>query len=134
MPSSLAGLAVSALSSWREFDVAVVIKAKRCAEQGLEADGAVGGLGEGAALAVGASRIVGRDDHVDIAARHALDHGAAVVLRAQRRLHLEEGAVGADIVLVEREVIDRHAAGDGQAHELGGADDVERGAAGDLAA
>ena len=59
--------------------------------------------------------IVGRDDHVDIAAGDALDHGAAVVLGAERRPHLEEGAVGADVVLVQREVVDRDAAGDGQA-------------------
>ena len=68
-----------------QFDLAVVIKAKRSAEQGLKPDGAVGGLGEGAAFAFRAPRIVGGYDHVDIAAGHALDHGAAVVLRAERR-------------------------------------------------
>ncbi len=42
----------------------------------------------------------------------ALDHRLAIVLGAQRRPHLVEGAVGADVVLVERQVIDGYAAGD----------------------
>ena len=63
-----------------QVDIAVVVEAQACGQQRLEPDGAVGGLGKGAALAVGASRVVGGNDHVDVAARHALDHGTAVVL------------------------------------------------------
>ena len=62
--------------------LAVVIEAERGGEQRLEADGAVGGFGEGAALAVGVLGIVGRYDHVDIAAGDALDHGARGRLRS----------------------------------------------------
>ena len=45
--------------------------------------------------------------------------------RPERRLHAEEGAVGADVVLVEREVVDRHAASHGQPVAPWRADDVE---------
>ena len=62
----------------------------------------------------------------------ALDHRPPVVLGAQRRRQLEEGAVGADVVFVERQMVDRDAAGDGKAAGLGPADDVERLGAGDL--
>ena len=41
-----------------------------------------------------------------------LDHGDAIVLGAQRRIELEEGAVFADVVFVERQVVDRDARGD----------------------
>ena len=60
------------------------------------------------------------------------DHRQPVVLGAERRRQLEEGAVGADVVLVQRQVVDRDAAGDGQPGCLGAADDVERLGAGDL--
>ena len=89
-PSSFAGLAVSAREQRGEIDVLVVIEAQRGGEQGLEADGAVGGLGEGPALRVGVLRIVSGDDHVDIAAGDTLDHGPAVVLGAQRRRSLKK--------------------------------------------
>ncbi len=80
---------------------------RRSAERAAsQPDRAVGGLGEGAAPPLGAARIVGRDDHIDIATRHAFDHGAAVVLRAQWRIDFEEGSVGTDVVLVQSEVVD----------------------------
>ena len=58
-------------------------------------------------------------------------HRRAVILAAQRRAQLEEGAVGADVVLVERQMIDRHAARHGQFARLGGADHREALGAGD---
>src|SRR4029079_17648996 len=63
-----------------EIDVLVVIEAKRCAEQRLKADGAIGGVDEEAPFHIGILRIVSRDDHVDITTGETLDHGAAVVL------------------------------------------------------
>ena len=54
------------------------------------------------------------------------DEGTAVVLAAERRCELEEGAVGADVGLVQHEVMDGNAAGDGQTLVLGAADDIER--------
>ena len=99
-----------------------MIEAQRCGEQCLEADGAVGGFGEGVALHVGVLRVVARHDHVDLAGGKALHHGAAIVLAAQRRPQAQEGAVGADVVLVEGEVIDGDAARHRQLALLGGAD------------
>jgi hypothetical protein len=68
---------------------------------------AVGGLGEGLALGVDVLRVVARHDDVDGAVGDRRDHGQPVVLGAQRRRQLEEGAVGADVVLVQRQVVDR---------------------------
>ena len=104
------------------LDFAVVIEAQGCGEQCLEADGPIGGFGEGVALHVDVLRVVARHDHVDLAGGKALHHGAAIVLAAQRRPQAQEGAVGADIVLVEGEVIDGDAARHRQLALLGGAD------------
>ena len=70
-PSSLAGLMVMARSSGSSADLAVMVEAQRRGEQRLEADGAVGGFGEGMALHVGVLRIVAGDDHVDVAGGRA---------------------------------------------------------------
>ena len=78
----------------------------------FQPDGAVGGIGEGQALGVDVLRIVRGDDDVDRAVGQRLDHRHAVVLGAQRRRQLEEGAVFADVVLVQRQMVDRDAAGD----------------------
>ena len=74
------------------------------------------------ALHVRVLRIVAGDDHVDVAGGQPAHHGGAVLLGAQRRPQAQEGAVGADVVLVERQVVDRHPAGHGQLARLGGAD------------
>ena len=66
-PSSFAGLMVMAREQRQQADLAVVIEAQRGRQQRLQADGAVGGLGEGMALDVGVLRVVARDDHVDLA-------------------------------------------------------------------
>ena len=58
------------------------------------------------------------------------DQSVAIVLAAQRRRQLEEGAVGADVVLVEHQMIDRDAARYRKAAGLGGAHDLERGGGG----
>ncbi len=52
------------------------------------------------------------------ARRQRLDQRQAVVLGAQRRRELEEGAVGADVVLVERQMVDRGAAVTGRPASL----------------
>jgi hypothetical protein len=51
-----------------KIDAAIMVKAERGGKQRLEPDGAVGSLGEGAPLHVRVLGVVGRDDHVDIAA------------------------------------------------------------------
>ena len=61
----------------------------------------------------------------------ACDQNLAVVFGAQRRRHLEEGAVGADVVFVERDVIDRGRGGDAEAGVLGAAQHLKRLRAGD---
>ena len=91
---------------------------QRRREQRLEPDRAVRGLGEGQALGLDVLRIVVGDDDVDGAVRQRLDHRLPVVLVAQRRRELEEGAVVADVVLVERQIVDRDAAGDRQPRRL----------------
>ena len=100
-------------------------------EQGLEPDGAVRRLGEGQPLVLHILWIVVRDDHVDGAVGQRLDHRLPVVLVAQRRRELQEGAVIADVVLVERQVVDGDAAGDRQPLRLRGAHDLGRIGAGD---
>ena len=82
-------------------DVAGVDQPERRGEHRLEADGAVGGLGEGMALGVDVLRVVARHDHVDGAVGEAGDHRPAVIVGAERRRELEEGAVGPDVVLVQ---------------------------------
>ena len=83
-------------------------------EQGLEPDRAVRGFREGQPLRLDVLRIVVGDDHVDDAFAKAGDDRLPVVLVAKRRRELEEGAVIADVVLVQRQVVDRDAAGDRQ--------------------
>jgi hypothetical protein len=87
-------------------------EAQRGGEQGFEADGAIRGFGEGLALDLGILRIVAGMDDVDGAGLQTLDHCPPVVFRAQRRGELEEGAIGRDVVLVQREVVDRDAGRD----------------------
>jgi hypothetical protein len=76
-------------------------------------------------------RVVG-GDAVDGAVGDGGDGGAAVLLAAQRRRHLGEGAVVADGKLVEREVMRRRIAGDLQAALLGAADAVDGGRGGQM--
>ena len=61
-----------------------------------------------------------------------LDGGQAVVLGAERRAELEEGAVVADVEFVEGEVVDRGAGGDLQAGFAGAGEGGERGGGGEL--
>ena len=55
-----------------------------------------------------------------------LDHRQPVVFGAQRRRELEEGAVLADVVLVERQIVDRDAGGDVGAVGFGARDRLGR--------
>ncbi len=81
---------------------------------------------KGLALGVGALRLMAGNDHVDHAAGHAFHHGGAVGFGAQRRLHFAEGVIGADIQLVEQQMMGGDAAGDGKSARLGGGDGVQR--------
>lgn len=101
-----------------------MIQPKRGGKQGFQADGAVLGLGPGVALGLHVLRVVVGANDVDGAVGDRRDHRLPVVLVAQGRRHLEEGAVGADVVLVVGQVIDRDAGGDVEAALLAGADDV----------
>ena len=91
-------------------------------EHRLQPDRAVGGLGEGLALALHVLRVVRGADDVDGAVGECCDQRLPVVLGAERRRHLEEGAVGADVVLVQREMRDRGAGGDAVPGKLGAAE------------
>ena len=55
-----------------------------------------------------------------------LDQREAFVLAAQRRVQLQEGAVVADVDFVEGEIVDRDAAGDGEAGSRARARCLER--------
>ena len=88
----------------RQGEMAVVHQLERDRQQGLQPDAARLGLGEGHALAVLVLRAMVGDDGVDGAVLQALDDGQPVLLGAQRRHQLAEGAVVADRELVQREV------------------------------
>ena len=79
-------------------------------QHGLHADSPVRRFRKGLALRLHVLRIVVGDDDVDHALRQRLHHREPVLLVAQRRRELEEGAVVADVVLVQRQRVDRDAA------------------------
>ena len=128
-PQDVGGLRRHGLDEAGQRHAIVVVKRQGCGQHGLESDCPIGGLGEGQALGVGTLRIVAGDDDVDGAVRHRFHQRAPVILGAQWRRQLEEGAVGADVVFVEHKVVHRDAAGDGQSPRLGGAHHVHRQAA-----
>ena len=107
--------------------------AQRGWQQGLKPHRTGRGRCERLALGVGALRFVAGDDQINDAAGHALGHGGAVGFAAQRRPQLAEGVVGPDIQLVQRQVVGRHAAGDGQPARLGSGNGVQRRTCADLA-
>ena len=88
-------------------------------QQRLQGHRAGRGLLERQAFAFFVLRRVHGTDHVDQAGRHGLDHGDAVILGAQGRLDLEEGAVVAHVQFVQRQVVDRDTCGDVQTLRLG---------------
>ena len=110
----------------QQAELALVHQPQAHRQHGLHADHAAGGLGEGQPLAVLVLRAMVAGDHVDRAVAQRLDHGAPVVLGAQRRRDLGEGPVALDLELVEREVVRGRVAGDPQAARLGGADRGQR--------
>src|SRR3546814_1095619 len=81
---------------------------QRQRQQGLQADDARLGDGEGQALRLDVVRAVIAGDGVDGAVGDARQDGLAVVLAAQRRRDLGEGAVVADRDLVQRERSEEH--------------------------
>ena len=96
----------------------------RC-QQRLEADRAIGSFRERAPFVVGILRIVAGDDDIDVAGGQRLHEGRAILFAAQGRANFEIGSIGADVVFVQRQVIDRRATGDGELARLGGPHDVE---------
>ncbi len=76
-------------------------------QQGLQTHGARLGLGEGAALVFGRFGAMGRGDDVDQAVAHGLNQSLPVALGAQGRVQPVEGAIVADVDLVEAQVVDR---------------------------
>ena len=107
--------------------------AQRRGQQGLKPHRACRGRRERLALGVGALWFVAGDDHVNDAAGHAFGHGGPVGFAAQRRPQLAEGVIGPDIQFVQRQMVGRYAARDGQPARLGGGNGVQRRAGADLA-
>ena len=115
----------------RQGNEAGMVQAQGRRQHGFDADGAGHGLGEGQALGLHVLGIVVGDHHVDQAVGQRVGQGQPVVLAAQRRGELAEGAVAADVVLVEGEVVHRHRRRHRQALVLGAGDDGETVPAGD---
>jgi hypothetical protein len=89
--------------------IAIVMQPERCPEQRFQPDRAGRCIGKRQALGVDILRIMRGHDDVDGAVLERLDHRQPVVLGAQRRRQPEEGAVFPDIIVVERQIVDRHA-------------------------
>ena len=94
-------------------------------------DGARRGLGKRQAFRLHVLRVVIGHDDIDQPRAERGDQRRAVLLGAQRRLELEEGAVRPDVDLVEREMVDGGGGGDVQAFVPGAAQDLERLVAGE---
>ena len=120
-PSSRAGFSASARQSAGSVRWPRVVELHRGRQQRLEPDGAARGLLEGQALLLLVLRGVERADDVDQPLGQRLDHRHPVVLGAQRRRELEEGAVVADVELVQRQVVDRGPGGDREPGRAGAA-------------
>ena len=78
----------------------------------LDPDRARRGLAEWQPLGLDILRVVIGYDHVDQPGSEPIDQGESLVLAAQRRVELQEGAIVADIDLIEREMVDRDARSD----------------------
>ena len=81
-------------------------------QHGLDADRARRGFAERQALGLDVLRIVIGDDDVDQPLRQRSDEFEPFGLAAQRREHFQEGAIVADVVLVEGQIVDRDARAD----------------------
>src|SRR6185437_16547244 len=90
----------------QQLDLAGMDKAQGGSEQRFEADGAVRGFGERLPLDLAVLRVMIGMDDVDGAVVEPGDQRLPVVFRAERGRQLEEGAVAADIILVERQIVD----------------------------
>ena len=95
-------------------------------EHRFDADRAIFGFRERQPFGFDVLRIMVGDDDVDQPFAERANERLALVLMAQRRSQLQEGAIVADVVLVQRQMIDRGPAGDGQALVLGAAQRVQR--------
>ena len=84
-------------------------------KHGFEADRARLRFGERQPLGLDILRIVVGNHDVDDSLGERLDQRQPFFLAAQRRREFEKGAVVADVDLVQREMIDRDAAGDVEA-------------------
>ncbi len=111
---------------------ALVVRLERDREQSLQPDDSRLRLGEGHALAFHIVRRVIAGDAVDDAVGEAGCDGAPVRFPTQRRRQLGEGAVIADLVLVQREIGRSGIAGDAQPFLLGLADRFDRGGGRDV--
>ena len=95
-------------------------------QHGFEADRAGLGFGERHALGLDILRIVIGHDDIEQARRQSLDEGEPILFVAQRRRDFQKRPIIADVVLVERQMIDRGAAGHRQARRLGPCHDRQR--------
>src|SRR5690606_21533132 len=110
----------------------VVVQGQGGGQKGLEARGPRGRLAERQPLVLGGGGRVGRGDHVDDAVAHRLDQRKPVALGPQRRIEPVEGAVVADVDLVEAQVVDRDAGGDLEPPGAAAHEAVQRVGGGDL--
>ena len=109
-----------------------MVKPHRRRQQGLQPHRARRRLGEGQALAFLVLRGVEAGDHVDQPLGHRLDHGQPVLLGAQGRGEAEEGAIAADVIFVQRQVMDRDTGTDVQPRLARAAQRRQAGRDGDL--
>ena len=105
-PSSCAGRVDIARNSAGN-SISPMYQAQTGGEHGLQSDSAGGGFRKRQAFVFDVLWIVIRHYHVDQAFGQSCDQCLAVVLGAQRWRYFEEGSVWTDVVLVEREMIDR---------------------------
>src|SRR5690606_18900932 len=78
-------------------------EAEQCRQQGFQADGAKGRLGERQSLVFRRLRIVSGDHGVNGATPQTVDQGKPVSLRSERWLNLAVGKIVADIEFVEEQ-------------------------------
>ncbi len=94
-------------------------------EQDFQTHRAGRGLGEGQAFVSGGPRVVGRDNHIDRPVIDPAQQSTPVTLSPQGRVELGEGAVIADVNLVQSQMINRDRAGNVEVAGFRGADHID---------
>lgn len=95
-----------------------MIKPQGGRQKGFQADSTVFCFRPRMAFGFHVLRVMIGADDVDCAIGNSRDHRLPVVFVAQRWRHLEERPIGADVVFIVGQVIDRHPGGDVQPFRL----------------